>query len=81
MSMKKLFTLFLAFVASAGILFADEAVQIGELYYFLNTFDQTAQVTSKPSDNPDGPRRNNYEFSTITIPSSVAYSGDTYSVT
>ena len=81
--MKKLFTLFLALVAGVGTMFAwdYERVQIGDLYYNLDATNQTAEVTSKPSDNPDGPRRNNYEFSTITIPSSVTYSGDTYSVT
>lgn len=41
--MKKLFTLFLAFVASAGILFADEFT-IGELCYDLNEQNMTAEV-------------------------------------
>lgn len=44
----KISTLLFALVASAGMLFADiiDHVQIGELYYNLNTADQTAEVTN-----------------------------------
>ena len=41
--MKKLFTLFLAFVASAGTLFAD-GVKIGDLFYNLDFENKTAEV-------------------------------------
>ena len=73
----KLFTLLLAVAASVGTMFA-EKVQIGDLYYNLDATNQTAEVTSLV-DKPwnDG----NYEFTTVTIPSSVTYNNVTYSVT
>ena len=43
--MRKFFTLFLALVASVGTLFAADKVQFGDLYYYLNTADKTAEVT------------------------------------
>ncbi len=64
---KKLFSLFLALVASVGTIFA-KAVQIGDLYYNLNY--PTVEVARNGSVSGD-----------ITIPSSVTYSSVTYSVT
>ena len=76
---KKIFTFFLALVASAGTIFAwdYERVQIDDLYYNLDATTKTAQVTSQNSSNP-------YWSTTITtanIPSSVTYNSKTYSVT
>ena len=66
---KKLFSLFLALVASVGTVFA-EPVQIGGLYYDLNVTNQTAEVA-----------RNSSASGEIIIPSSVTYNSVTYSVT
>ncbi len=72
----KLFTLFLALAASVGTMFA-ERVQIGDLYYSLNSTDQTAEVRYELCLND-----NNYKgLTTANIPASVTYSGTTYSVT
>ena len=71
----KQFTLFLAFFASVGTMFA-EKVQIGNLYYNLKE-DKTAEVTYDKVFN-----ENNYKsLTTADIPASVTYSGTTYSVT
>ncbi len=74
----KLFTLFLALVASAGTIFAwdYEYVQIGDLYYNLDAANQTAEVTSQLSwsDNYSG-------LTAATIPASVTYNSVSYSVT
>ena len=54
-----------------------EKVQIGDLYYNLNTTDQTAEVTSQNGEYP-------YWSTTITtadIPASVTYNDTVYSVT
>ena len=66
----KLFTLLFAIVTSAGTVFADR-VQIGDLYYNLDTMSYTAKVTSSPGK---------YSGS-VTIPASVLYDNKTYSVT
>ena len=76
---KKIFTFFLALVASVGTIFAwdYERVQIGDLYYNLDAANQTAEVTSEKSYFP-------YWSTTITtanIPASVTYNSVTYSVT
>ena len=73
---KKLFTLLLAVAASVGTMFAQQ-VQIGDLYYYLDATNQTAEVTSQNSRYP-------YWSTTITtaiIPASVTYNSVTYSVT
>ena len=73
---KKLFTFFLALVASVGTMFA-EKVKIGDLYYDLNATNKTAEVTSQNRDYP-------YWSTTITtanIPASVTYNSVKYSVT
>ena len=71
---KKIFTLFLALVASVGTIFAwdYESVQIGDLYYNLDDTNQTAEVaTSDRSAIGE----------IIIIPSSVTYNSVSYSVT
>ena len=65
----KLFTFFLALVASVGTVFA-ELVQIGDLYYNLDATNQRAEVA-----------RNSSASGEIIIPSSVIYNSVTYSVT
>ena len=70
---KKLFTFFLALVASVGTIFAwdYERVQIGDLYYNLDAANQTAEVASNwPAS-----------WEKIIIPSSVTYNSVSYSVT
>ena len=74
--MKKIITLLLA-VISIETLFA-EKVQIGDLYYLLDTIHQRATVIS-PTDTIS-----HYKFTpntTIHIPDSVSYKHITYSVT
>ena len=78
---QKLFTLLLSVAASVGTMFAwdYERVQIGDLYYNLDSKNLKAEVTSKHNE------LNGYSSSlTITyasIPSTVSYSGKTYKVT
>ena len=69
---KKIFTFFLALVASVGTIFAwdYERVQIGDLYYNLDAANQTAEVAMNSSASRE-----------IIIPSSVTYNSVTYSVT
>ena len=70
---KKIFTFFLALVASVGTIFAwdYERVQIGDLYYNLDDTNQTAEVASNwPAS-----------WEKIIIPSSVTYNSVSYSVT
>lgn len=74
--MKKIITLLLA-VISIENLFAKK-VQIGDLYYLLDTIHQSASVIS-PTDTIS-----HYKFTpntTIHIPDSVSYNHITYSVT
>ena len=74
--MKKIITLLLA-VISIETLFAKK-VQIGDLYYLLDTIHQSASVIS-PTDTIS-----HYKFTpntTIHIPDSVSYNHITYSVT
>ena len=70
----KLFTLLLAVAASVGTMFAwdYERVQIGDLYYNLDSTNQTAKVTDPNSGKYSGD---------IVIPSSVTYNSVIYSVT
>ena len=75
--MKKIFTLFLALVASVGIIYASNT-QVDGIWYDFNESNKTATVTY---------RGNNYfsynnEYSgSVVIPPSVSYNGTTYSVT
>ena len=66
----KLFTLFLAFVASVGTIFA--STKIGDLYYNLDAEHKTAAVTQSGDDEYSGD---------IIIPSSVTNNAVTYIVT
>ena len=71
----KLLSLFLAFAASVGTMFAD-GTKIGDLHYNLNATYKTAEVTYELGD------ANNYKgLTTANIPASVTYSGTAYSVT
>ena len=74
--MKKLFTLFLALVASAGTIFA-AFVKIGDLNYNLDATNLTAEVTCQlmyDSANYAG-------LTNLTIPSTISYDGSIYTVT
>ena len=71
---KRIFTFFLALVASAGTMFA-EKVQIGDLYYNLDATNQTAEVTSQYSGYWST------SITTANIPASVTYNSVSYSVT
>lgn len=74
----KIFTLFIAIVACVDILSAwdYERVQIGDLYYNLDTQSQTAEVTSQNSSYPYW----STSITTVSIPESVAYESVTYDV-
>lgn len=77
----KISTLLFALVASTGMLFADiiDHVQIGELYYNLNTADQTAEVTNHINYG----NFQNYpaEMTYVEVPSSVTHDDVVYQVT
>ena len=72
--MKKLFTLFLALVATTALWAYD--FQSGDLYYNITSSSTpyTVEVTYKGL-------RANYSTTTLVIPSSVEYNGITYTVT
>ena len=72
----KIFTLFLALLASIGTMFA-ERVKIDDLYYNLDASSQTAVVTSELAYNPYW----NTHITVANIPSSVTYNEVEYSVT
>lgn len=82
----KLFIILFAISASIGNAFAAviERVQIGELYYNLDTSSQTAEVTYK-SEEPGYYGTTNYnkgwDISVANIPSTVVYGNNTYNVT
>lgn len=71
----KFFTLILAIIASWGTLSAK--VQIGELYYNLNSQNQTAEVTYHLYKTAT----NYANIETISIPASVSYGSVNYTVT
>ena len=73
----KLFTLFIALVASTGILWASDT-QVNGIWYDFDESNRTASVTYKGYDYYT--YDNEYSGS-ITIPSSVVYNEVTYSVT
>ena len=73
----KIFTLFLALVASVGAMFAD-GVKIGDLYYDLHASTMTAEVTYQSACK----ECNNYSnLTTLNIPSIISYDSQNYSVT
>ena len=73
---KKIKTLLFAIVASTGICFGSNT-SVGGIWYNFNNANYTAEVTYKGSYSS---QYNEYSGS-IVIPSSVSYSGTTYSVT
>ena len=75
--MKKLFTLFLALVASVGIIYASDT-QVDGIWYNFNESNKTAIVTFRGISYSD--YDNEYSGS-VVIPPSVTYNGTTYSVT
>ncbi len=75
---KKIFTFFLALVASVGTMFA--STKIGDLHYNLDATNKTAEVTVGPELTPVG-FMNYPSLKTATIPASVTYSEVEYSVT
>ena len=76
---QKLFTLFLALVASIGTMFAwdYERILIGELYYNLDATSKTAEVTSQNNTSPFW----STSITNANIPSTVTYNSVAYSVT
>lgn len=77
--MKKIFTLILAVAASAGTMNAEiiRRVHIGDLYYNLDTSQETAEVTNQQNSYPYWTT----EITSAIIPSSVTYENKTYRVT
>ena len=82
--MQKLFTLFLALLASVGTISAEiiEHVQIGALYYNLYDEYQLAEVTFKSYHVHDNTLNINEDWNvtSATIPASVEYNSVPYSV-
>ena len=77
----KIFTLFLAIVASVGTMYSDviHYAEIDEIWYMLDESQLTAEVISTHTVD-DG--RVHYEYGgDMSIPSSVTYMEKTYSVT
>ena len=77
--MKKLLSLFLVLAINAGVVYAGEYdhVLFGDLYYNLDTTNQTAEVEYTAYRV----HYNYYGLQTAIIPSSVRYNSVTYSVT
>ena len=78
----KIFTLLFAIVVSIGNVSAEiiKRVQIGDLYYNLNTSTKTAEVTYQ-SRSDGGDYNRSWNIETAIIPSSVTYNAQTYTVT
>lgn len=74
---QKLFTLFIAFAVSTGIIFASNT-QVDGIWYDFNETNQTASVTFKGSASSSYAEEYN---GSVVIPPSVTYSGITYRVT
>ena len=77
----KLFSFFLALVASVGIMFASTAQSIGGLYYNLDESQLTAEVVTIPNGLIASTYTSWRESTTRVIPSSISYNGKTYNVT
>lgn len=73
--MKYLLLLFFFMLAFSRLLGANVSAKIGDFIYNLDTSSKTAEITYKTLD------ASNYPNSSITVPSSVAYQGETYTVT
>ena len=74
---KRLFSIFLALTASAGMIFASDR-QVGDIWYDFNSSSLIATVTYR-GDNYNS--YSNEYAGDIVIPSSVEYNGITYRVT
>ena len=75
--MKKLFTLFLALIASVSAIYASDT-QVDGIWYDFDESNKTATVTYRGSSFDS---YNNEYSGSVVIPSSVTYNGTTYSVT
>ncbi len=75
--MKKLFTLFLALVASMSAIYASDK-QVDGIWYDFNESNKTATVTYRGRSYDS---YNNEYSGSVIIPSSVTYNDTTYSVT
>ena len=75
--MKKIFTFFLALVASVSAIYAS-VIEVGGIWYDFDSSTQTASVTYRRSKYDS--YSNEYSGSVI-IPETVTYNGTTYSVT
>lgn len=80
--MRKLSSLLLALLATITFANAEiiERVQIGDLYYNLDTENKTAEVTYKSYDNTYYYYNYNWKISKANIPSSVVYNDESYAV-
>ena len=74
---KNLFTLLFAMAANVGMMNAT-GIEVNGIWYLFDNSTKTATVTYGGSnyDNND-----NYYYGDITVPSSVSYDGNTYTVT
>ena len=75
--MKKLFTLFLALVASVSAIYASD-IEVDGIWYDFDNTNNTATVTYRGSSYYN---YNNEYSGSVVIPPSVTYNGTTYSVT
>ena len=72
--MKKLFLVITALLCAANVWCA--RVEIGSLYYILDETNKTASVTE-----PLGKDAKEYYIGEVSIPSSITYNSETYTVT
>lgn len=84
--MKKIYNLSVLLLGCICSISAIEPVKINQLFYYLDSSTETAEVTCEKSiwSDMDGNIYENdipYELVTCNIPSSVKYEGRTYSVT
>ena len=75
--MKKIFTFFLALVASVSAIYASD-IKVGGIWYDFDNLSKTATVTYR-GDSYDCYRNEYYD--SVVIPSSVTYKDTTYRVT
>ena len=75
--MKKIFTFFLALVASVSAIYASDT-QVDGIWYYFDSSTKTASVTYRGSSSSS--YKGEYSGS-VTIPETVTYNGTTYSVT
>ena len=75
--MKKIFTFFIALVASVSAIYASN-IKVGGIWYDFDSSTKTASVTYRGSKYDS--YSNEYSGS-VVIPETVTYNGTTYSVT